>query len=365
MTLKSLPPDIILDILSRLPTESVLDCKLVCKRLLSLLTSRRNQFAEMHHRRQLLQLANGEFGNAAASSSVVKMGLMFSILLDEEKDSVGPRLYYGDKYNDEMNIHDSFSYKTLKKTSISYPLIKTGIPKNVIVGSLNGLICLNRYHDGILDPIYICNPMTGEYVKLPKHTLSPQNYIGAFGFGYIHSITTVYKVVRIYYEKFEDYAVGEVQVYTIGSGSGWRTIGRTSYYLCFPQHVGIFANGALNWLENKNIVAFSLADEEFRLVQQVPCLNHNLRNCTYGLQALGGNLCLCLQNISEHLLEIWSLKGTGPQESWSREFSIDLANMFPCVPLLLTKKNEVLLVHEGATLYCYEPENNYLDKILG
>ncbi|KAI3993527.1 hypothetical protein MKX01_002540 [Papaver californicum] len=301
----------------------------------------RTNFAKIHHH-QLLQLANDELGDAAASS-LVKMGLIFSFLMYEERDRAGPPLYYGDKYNDETNIHDNFSYKTLKKTSISYLLIMSDSPKSVLVGSLNGLIYLNRYHDGFLDPIYICNPMTGEYVNLPKHTLSP--------------------ATMIYYDKYKCPGEGEVQVYTIGSGCGWRTIGTTSHHLCFPQQIGIFADGALHWLEKQNIVAFSLVDEEFRLVQPVPCLNRIQRKCTYGLQALGEKLCLWLENYSEHFLEIWSLKGTGPQESWSREFSIDSANMFPCAPLLLTKKNEVLFVHRGSTLYCYDPKTTTWIKL--
>ncbi|RZC68536.1 hypothetical protein C5167_032250, partial [Papaver somniferum] len=72
-TMECLPSDIVLDILSRLPVESVLDCKLVCKRLLNLLTHRRHQFAKMHHQHQLFQLA-ASYGDASSSST----GLLFS-----------------------------------------------------------------------------------------------------------------------------------------------------------------------------------------------------------------------------------------------------------------------------------------------
>ncbi|MCL7022559.1 hypothetical protein MKW94_014227, partial [Papaver nudicaule] len=115
ITMECLPSDVVLEILSRLPVESVLDCKLVCKRLLNLLSDRWDQFAKMHHQQQLLQIAC--HGGDASSSST---GLLFSFEVDEEDETMGARLYYGDKYNDEMNIHEKLSYKTLQKTSVRF-----------------------------------------------------------------------------------------------------------------------------------------------------------------------------------------------------------------------------------------------------
>lgn len=44
------------------------------------------------------------------------------------------------------------------------------------------------------------------------------------GFGYAKS-TNEYKVVRIHYLDFME---GNVQVYTLGGGRGWRAIGKVS-----------------------------------------------------------------------------------------------------------------------------------------
>ncbi|KAI3892478.1 hypothetical protein MKX03_012696 [Papaver bracteatum] len=361
IAMECLPSDVVLDILSRLPVDCVLDCKLVCKRLLNLLTHRRDQFAKMHSRRQLLQLAGS--GDASSSSST---GLLFAFKKDEEDRAIGQRLYYGDNYNEEMNIHDNFSYKTLQQTRVSFP---RKISVVAIVGSCNGLICLNRYHHDIPDPIHICNPNTGEYVNLPEYTLNEENYAAAYGFGYVHSVTSdQYKVVRIYYPDLEEYENGEVQVYTIGSSSGWRTIGTTSYQLYTPRPLGVFVNGALHWIDgiNMNIVAFNLADEEFRIIQPPPCYNH-LHYCVYSLRALRGNLFFCSQPYEKHRLDIWSLKKNATEASWSRDFSIaakEIHGKYPVIPLLITKKNVVLFVDLiGSVLYCYDPKTDTVIKL--
>lgn len=139
--MECLPSDIVLDILSRLPAESVSDWKLVSKRLLNLLTHRWDQFAKVHYQRQLLRLASS--GDASSSS----MGFLFSFQKDETDSIIGLRLYYGDEYNGEMNIHENFSYKTLQNTSVSFHDI---LDSDGIVGSYNGLICLLRYHHGMI-----------------------------------------------------------------------------------------------------------------------------------------------------------------------------------------------------------------------
>ncbi|KAI3917763.1 hypothetical protein MKW98_021525 [Papaver atlanticum] len=230
----------------------------------------------MHRRPELLQLAST--GDASSSST----GLLFSFQRRGKDKTLGDvRLYYGDNYNNEMNIHDNFSYETLQETSVSYPPMEDLV---AIVGSCNGLICLSKFHRGISDPIHICNPNTGEYVNLPEYTIHKGRCFAAFGFGYVHSVTNdQYKVVRIIYGGSYYYQKGEVQVYTIGSGSGWRTI----------------------------------------------------------------------------------------EASWSRDFSIayhsanEICYEFPAMPLLITIKNEVLFVHQGSTLHCYDPKTNTVKKLWG
>ncbi|KAI3892470.1 hypothetical protein MKX03_012688, partial [Papaver bracteatum] len=88
------------------------------------------------------------------------------------------------------------------------------------------------------------------------------------------------------------------------------------------------------------------------------------------LQSLRGNLCFSCQWSKEYLLDIWSLKKTATEEpSWSKDFSIAYHSAsereyeFPVMPLLITKKNEVLFVHQGERLHCYDPKTNIVIKL--
>ncbi|KAI3892473.1 hypothetical protein MKX03_012691, partial [Papaver bracteatum] len=124
----------------------------------------------------------------------------------------------------------------------------------------------------------------------------------------------------------------------------------------------------LHWIDNRKIVAFNLADEEFRLIQPPPCYDLSPSFCT--LRALKGNLCFCHQRNEEYLLDIWSLKKNATTEaSWSKDLSIaydsakEIDKDYPIVPLLITKKNEVLFVHARSILNCYDPKSTTVVKL--
>ncbi|KAI3840892.1 hypothetical protein MKX03_008577 [Papaver bracteatum] len=105
--IKNLPDDILLDIVSRLPVESVLECKLVCKRWQKLLHARRSFFRSMQVTRQLNQLCGG-----AAHGDKLDMGLLFGgCTTDENWHGL---LFYGGLYKvDADNIYEYM--KTLRK----------------------------------------------------------------------------------------------------------------------------------------------------------------------------------------------------------------------------------------------------------
>ncbi|XP_026417037.1 F-box protein At3g07870-like [Papaver somniferum] len=126
-----------------------------------------------------------------------------------------------------------------------------------IIGSCNGLICLSACSNN--DPIYICNPMTREFVCLPKLTkkFRPRDYVVS-GFGF-DPCANEYKVVRIYF--------GRVYVYTLGSGQGWRTLKDITYKLHPSVSNEILWNGALHWFDKDGkIVKFAISDETFSVL---------------------------------------------------------------------------------------------------
>lgn len=137
-----------------------------------------------------------------------------------------------------------------------------------IHNSCNGLIYLGVSHDNnySMFDACICNPITKEYVVLPKlEERYTRNGRVMSGFDYI-PLTNEYKVIRIYNEP-EKPDVGLVEVYTLGSGNGWRNVGEFNHEIVlFARRHGTFVNGAIYWINaNGVIVVFDLVDENFRM----------------------------------------------------------------------------------------------------
>ncbi|MCL7038915.1 hypothetical protein MKW94_029646 [Papaver nudicaule] len=353
--IKNLPDDILVDIMSRLPVESVWECKLVCKKMQKLLDSRRSSFAKMHVSRQLNKLYCG-----GTDGDKLDIGLLFGCITDETWHI---SLFYGGLYNDKINTDNTYEYKkTLKK--VRHPPMHHDLAKQYIVGSCNGLICLGRYYNIRIDPIYIYNPVTGEHLNLPKLIIPKGCLLPriARGFGYLPS-TDEYKVVRIFYPDRE--ITGQVQVYTLGSGCGWRTKAIPFPYVNHTVPAS-FADGSLYWFYESEIYAFDLDKEEMRMVPSPPpCHTYALGSSVddnFGCVVLRGNLCFFHQTLNAPHMEIWSLKKTDVKESWCKEFSIIYEKrggeqyVKHFWPIMLTKNNEIILTSEYRSIHCYDPK---------
>ncbi|OVA18909.1 F-box domain [Macleaya cordata] len=329
-----LPEEIITDIISRLPVESILECRRVCKNFKTLL--HHPFFAHLHllrHSHSLLLDDDDDdlkyhSHSYTAAASFSKVGFITLWTLEDNRC----HLYWGE-YDDKNNE----CYNTLKK--INHPSLK----RSILVGSCNGLLCVGveRYRVSF-DPDYICNPITREYVNLPKLTEKHGDDRIVSGFGY-HPKTNEYKVVRIYYDADQP-SVGQVQVYTLGAGTGWRNKVEIKYRLrhSFVERRGILANGALYWLFEKGleVVSFDLADEEFRLLPSPP-ISGSLWS-SVRLLGLGGLLGLAQLTNNGRYIQIWSLKNNkessgnydimNQQEyqswSWSLEFTSKFDDMY-------------------------------------
>ncbi|XP_026431003.1 F-box/kelch-repeat protein At3g06240-like [Papaver somniferum] len=230
--LNNLPSEIISDVLTRLPAQSVLDGKLVSKIWRDLI--KHPLFYKMHTNRLI--------NHSATSAYSTDSGEFGFLALAENK-----KFYYFEYFGNR---------KRPIRISLTPPI---QYYEYTYVGSFNGLICLR----GVGENICIYNPMTKEYVFLPHHKIDFNRIDQRWsGFGYLPS-TNEYKVVLMY--KVPKFVV--VMVYTLGSGKGWRTIGefklKSDYVF---RGNGVFANGALYWMhrEKRTILVFDLADEMFR-----------------------------------------------------------------------------------------------------
>ncbi|XP_026389189.1 putative F-box protein At1g53550 [Papaver somniferum] len=232
-----LPDEITLDIISRLPTENVLKCKLVCRNWRSLI--RHPSFSKMHlHHLYHPAADSGKLGFITLTYPVGrKKGSFQYFEYDENHESI-ERIR-------KFNFKSPFGEDTIYTT---------------FLGSLNGLICVTRHRFGVTETC-ICNPITREYIMLPEISRVGMNR-GISGYGYVSS-TNEYKVVRIMYENKTE--VKEVYVYTLGSGNGWRNIGKLNFESIALWEEGVFVKGVLYWLdcEFRMIVPFNLAEEKF------------------------------------------------------------------------------------------------------
>lgn len=149
-------------------------------------------------------------------------------------------------------------------------------PVFYVLGSSNGMLCLSAN-----DALYVYNPFTGNYRDLPKSTQFPSQEDVVYGFGF-HPTTKEYKVLKIVYYRKADSdhyslhqlhlptALSEVQIFTLGS-STCRSLETVGYFHHLYQwHSQVLVNGKLHWKtwprryhRGIKIFSFDLAEEQF------------------------------------------------------------------------------------------------------
>ncbi|KAK9277865.1 hypothetical protein L1049_027422 [Liquidambar formosana] len=279
-----LPADIISDILSRLPVGSILSCRSVCKTWYSL--SQGPQFVKLQ-----LSRANDQVPRVILQPISVKAGTISSLyLLDIE------------------------GHKARVISEI--PLEDVGARGIRIMCSCNGLLCMASGLE--LNPVVIYNPVTKEYIVLPK---SEQNF-GLWGhqvgFGF-NPVIKKYKVVRIY----ETYTNGNIHnnrgdIITLGESS-WRQI-HVPYRLLYTGcHGPIFCGGALHWIINREfhnglefILRFHISKEVFQgilLPTSAKAPKYEPVYFTCNLQLLNVGRVVTLVDHDGQAMHVWALMG--------------------------------------------------------
>lgn len=149
------------------------------------------------------------------------------------------------------------------------------------MASCNGLVLLGESYQGYFKNLFIWNPLTGFFRKLPspcfarlEGTKSTEekrciNFL-FYGFGQV-SNTDDYKIVFI---KPVPGDFVNVHVFSLGTNS-WKVIkAPSSSWTGCNDGQGTLSNGAIHWVNYSNpidllhptLVAFDLAAEEFRQV---------------------------------------------------------------------------------------------------
>ncbi|XP_026429016.1 uncharacterized protein LOC113324976 [Papaver somniferum] len=177
--------------MTRVSAESVLNCKSVCSNWLSVV--RHPLFSKKHFHHHLNHA--GTLGFIASASTYSSEEFQYFECNENHYESTTP-------------------VQRIKRVNLTSPFKKS----MSFACSSNGLICLEA------ESVCICNPITREYVILPK----PKEKTYVAGFGYVSS-TGEYKVLGILLEFNKqgrhESEFAQVYVYTLGSRKGWRNLG--------------------------------------------------------------------------------------------------------------------------------------------
>ncbi|XP_058217929.1 F-box protein At3g07870-like [Rhododendron vialii] len=182
------------------------------------------------------------------------------------------------------------------------------------MGSCNGLICL--VHPTKRYEIYVCNPCTGKYIKVPP-PVSMLDRPGdiVIGFGVV-PMTKKYKVLAIVdFPLHGDFnrLQQKVFVYALGDTTSIQLKDNSSVLRLGQSACKAFANGALHWVSDANlIVSFNMDTEEFSVI---PRPELELGCGSFTLRAFQGKLMILNTSFGDRI-EIWVMKKYGVAESW-------------------------------------------------
>lgn len=314
-----LPPEVITDILSRLPTKSLLRFRCVSKPWCCLIGSQ--DFIKIHLKQS------------------VKTGSNLSLLLG----CLGIYSVHVDSLDCARYLNPPFSCSDFSN-------------------SCNGLILV------LAKMPYIWNPSTGKYKELPacsvEYPLGVEVFSAfeAYAFAY-NSETDDYLVVRVVeFKRFDStWICSEARIYSLKYNT-WKTRSYFPYQLPYKRVWGVHVDGVLHTAVKIqppadslfSIMAFDIRNETHYVVPK-PVLAD--MNAEFNLEVLGGCLCL-LHPKKRYRMDIWVMKEYGTKESWCKLFTIAPPLIKPYLslcPLLYSQDGtKVLLNHDDKRLIWYD-----------
>ncbi|XP_050902897.1 F-box/kelch-repeat protein At3g23880-like [Lathyrus oleraceus] len=298
---QSLPEDLILETLLRLPVRSLLQLKCVCKLWKTLISD--SEFAKRHLQRLTMDpsITNPQFiigrGDAKVTSFPVKP------LLENPSEPTEAV---------EFSMEHRFS----------------------ILGSCNGLVCLLDIDQGY---VRLWNPST-RFKSKESPSLGSLFYhwaVTSYGFGYDH-VNDKYKVLLdVHSHSLVRSGCSEnVILYTFGENS-WTSVQNFPFPIPTTSFQGKFVSGTLNWVvvredgdySRTTILSFDLGKETYSEI----LLPQNQKYDSYrdskpNLGVLHNCLCLSF-DIDTHLV-LWLMKEYGVAESWTRLMMIPAEHLW-------------------------------------
>ena len=301
MEMSELPPLIIMDIFSRLPITTILQCKCVCKTWFNIISD--PYFTKLHHARAPVSLILQASGNFFSRWYVLAL--------------------------EGWDKHDSFV--PLKQLPREIGHLGEALQFETWC---NGLLCISAYCPKNSVTNYVLNVITGEYMSLPKPEPKSDGFkrtIRGFGFS---QATNRFKVIQEIYEDrrplttHQHHHTSQLEVYTLGT-ENWRNIGDLPSPFAKPDYQKnscAFLNGALHWLvqpDNNStfIFHFDVENEQLKPFPGPPVQDFSqVEKMNLGVS--GGFLYLSENLLTSCSVEIWVMKDYGIKKSWTKEFVI-------------------------------------------
>ncbi|KAL7097190.1 hypothetical protein ACP275_10G128100 [Erythranthe tilingii] len=324
--MSDIPSDLYHNILRRVPTDSLLRFRTVCKEWRRLIDD--PSFIRSHTNNQL-------------SSATLLI-----------RNSDGTRLYSLsldslDYNNDAHQVLDVIPVQTL---------YRKGVPRipELPVASCNGLMLLSEPY--IEKTWLVWNPLTRELHKLPEPDIKYPRLVGS-GIGY-DSASDDYKVVRVDRLYLGNESVYQTRVYSLKTKS-WKVIEDCPRHFPVPNpNASVFLNGVIYWRSYEFVIALDLETEHYHKLPLPPCLGNPFET---HLDALGGFLVLS-EYYSMKRIDEWVMK----DYEWVKLFSFGgvygsgfMWNLRPVA--YLKSKGQLFLQHDKG-FFMLDMQKNFAKK---
>ncbi|XP_010546890.1 PREDICTED: F-box/kelch-repeat protein At3g06240-like [Tarenaya hassleriana] len=345
--LPSFPPEIIREILLRLPAKSIGRFRCVSKLFRSL--SSDPAFAKTHLD---LSLRNDAFPSGRTRLVVNYRHNFYTVGFDSIVHAC-------------EGIRDLGAVE-IPQSPVMSNLVSSCYRKDLwieMVGSCNGLLCTtNEVAD-----VFLFNLTTGESKRIPGvlelvNLGSKGGRINGFGFGF-DAITDDYTLVAL--------VTGDVlnaTVYSVKTDS-WKWVRDSRYGYDDMSDDGFLVNGGIHWVARRRedgrrvVVAFDLTTEQFKDMafpdEAEDCCPHAHR--VFLLHKLNGRLCMVYGCFQKHD-DFWVMNEYGVASSWARvRISVSYSNM---KPLCSVRNKEETLMKLNGKLVLYNFRNDTFTTLL-
>ncbi|XP_059654409.1 putative F-box protein At3g21120 [Cornus florida] len=317
-----LPDDLMIDILSRLPAESVIRVSFVCKTWQSMVKA--PSFVARHYNHP---------NNSAR-------------LFVRHLDGHGGLRYFS-LYDDE----------TLAGSPPVYRDLVADMTHRLDISLYDGIFCMLNRH------FALWNPATKEFRSLPVFPETQLDGLDTFGFG-LDPITADYKVIWIWVngEEFGEkkWMGATTAVYSLSSDS-WRyvDVGLPCPDIYTPMS-NTCIDGVYHWFAMENghplILSFDLTTESFAK------LPGGLPRPQYGvLTTYDNSLALCYYDLMDCYttsVDVWVMRG---DEGWTQHARVDIPHT---TVLGIWKKGLLFIKADGdGTLGLYDPETEQVKDL--